>query len=65
VIELWRFYYDQPLLIELSDEQVAEMAGRLRLARVRGVGDERLRRMAVKGRGMGDRRRARQAATCG
>ena len=38
------------------------MAGRLRLARVQGVGDERLRRMAVKGLAMHDRPRAREAA---
>jgi hypothetical protein len=62
VVELGRFYYDQPRLTELSDEQATEMAGRLRLARVQGVGDERLRRLAVKGLGMGDRPRARRAA---
>jgi hypothetical protein len=38
------------------------MAGRLRLARVQGVTDERLRRTAAKGLRMGDRSRARQAA---
>jgi hypothetical protein len=60
--ELCRCYYGQPRLIELTDERAAEMAGRLRLARVHGVGDERLRRIAAKGVGMGDLPRARQAA---
>jgi hypothetical protein len=62
VVELCRFYYDQPRLTDLSAEQAAEMAGRLGLARVQGVSDERLRRMAAKGLRMGDRPRARQAA---
>jgi hypothetical protein len=38
------------------------MAGRLRLARVQGVDDARLRRLAAKGLAMGDLPRARQAA---
>jgi hypothetical protein len=38
------------------------MAGRLRLARVQGVTDERLRRKAAKGLRMGGLSRARQAA---
>ena len=38
------------------------MAGRLRLARVQGVEDERLARMAAKGMTMSDRPRARGAA---
>ena len=39
-----------------------EMAGRLRLARLQGIADERLRRMAAKGLAMDDRPRAREAA---
>jgi hypothetical protein len=35
VVELCRFFYDQPRLAELTDAQSALMAGRLRLARVR------------------------------
>jgi hypothetical protein len=62
VVELCRFYYDQPALTELGEEQAIDMAGRLRLARVQGVEDERLRRMAAKGLTMRDRARARQAA---
>ena len=38
------------------------MAGRLRLARVQGVSDERLLSLAKKGLRMDDRPRARQAA---
>ena len=55
-------FYDQPKLTELRDEQAAEMAGRLRLARVQGVGDDRLRRTADRGLRMGDLPRARRAA---
>jgi hypothetical protein len=62
VVELCRFFYDQPRLADLSDEQAAEMAARLRLARARGVGDEKLRSVAEKGRRMGDPARARRAA---
>jgi hypothetical protein len=47
---------------ELSDEQAVDMAGRLRLARIQGVGDERRRRMAAKALTMDDRPRAREAA---
>jgi hypothetical protein len=39
VVELCRFFYDQPRLGELTAEQAAEMAGRLRLARIQGVSD--------------------------
>ena len=38
------------------------MAGRLGLARVQGVDDEPLARMAARGTTMSDRRRAREAA---
>jgi hypothetical protein len=62
VVELCRFYYDEPRLADLADVQATEMAVRLRLARVQGIGDERLRRMAVKGLAMDDRPRAREAA---
>jgi len=62
VVELCRFYYDEPTLAELNDDQAVDMAGRLRLARVQGVDDERLRRMAAKGLSMNDRSRAREAA---
>jgi hypothetical protein len=34
VVELCRFYYDEPTLAELNDDQAVDMAGRLRLARV-------------------------------
>ena len=62
VVELCRFYYDQPRPTRLSDEQAGEMAGRLRLARVRGVDDERLRQMADRGLRMTDVSLARHAA---
>ena len=62
VIDLCRFYCDQPCLAELDDAQAVDMAGRLRLARVHGVEDERLARMAAKGMTMSDRPRAREAA---
>ena len=62
VVELCRFFYDQPALTELSAEQATEMAGRLRLARVQRVSDERLLSLAKKGLGMGDPPRAREAA---
>lgn len=62
VAALCRFFYDRPGPAELGDEQAAELAGRLRLARAQGVGDERLRRMADKGMTMGDLAHARQAA---
>src|SRR4051794_5265660 len=54
VVELCRFFYDQPRLTELSDEQSIEMAGRLRLARVQGVSDDKLASIARKGVAMGD-----------
>jgi len=62
VVALCRFFYDQSRLAELGDEQAVDMAGRLRLARVQGVDDKRLRRMAAKGLSMDDRSRAREAA---
>jgi hypothetical protein len=62
VVELCRFYYDEPTLAELNDDQAVDMAGRLRLARVQGVEDERLASMAAKGMTMSDRPRAREAA---
>ena len=62
VVELCRFYYDEPTLAELNDDQAVDMAGRLRLACVQGVEDERLARMAAKGMTMSDRPRARGAA---
>jgi hypothetical protein len=62
VAELCRFFYDQPRPAELGEEQTAEMADRLRLARVQGVSDERLRALAAKGLSMGDPPRARRAA---
>jgi hypothetical protein len=62
VVELCRFFYDQPRLTGLSDEQSVEMAGRLRLARVQGVSDEKLADVARKGLAMGDLPRARRAA---
>jgi hypothetical protein len=62
VVVLCRCYYDQPRLAELDDAQPVDMAGRLRLARLQGLDDERLRRMAAKGLTMDDTRRAREAA---
>jgi len=62
VVELCRFFYDQSRPAELDDAQAVDMAGRLRLARVQGVDDKRLRRMAAKGLSMDDRSRAREAA---
>jgi hypothetical protein len=53
VVALCRFFYDQPRLTALSDEQAGEMAGRLRLARVQGVSDERLPRLTPQGPGHG------------
>ena len=62
VVELCRFFYDQPALAELADAQAAEMADRLRLARGRGVSDAKLRWVAVRGRALDDRAGARLAA---
>jgi hypothetical protein len=62
VVELCRFFYDQPRLTALSDEQASEMAGRLRLARVQRVSDDKLRSVAKHGLGRGDPRRVRAAA---
>jgi hypothetical protein len=62
VVELCRFFYDQPRLAELTDAQSALMAGRLRLARVRGVTDDKLRSIAATGLAMDDLPRARRAA---
>jgi hypothetical protein len=49
-------------MAELDDAQSAEMADRLRRARARGVGDEKLRDVAAKGLRRGDPPRARRAA---
>jgi hypothetical protein len=62
VIALCRFFYDQPDPAELDDEQAAELAARLRLARVQGVDDARLRGLAARGLRIGDLPRARRAA---
>ena len=61
VVELCRFFYDEPRLTALTDEQAGDLAGRLRLARVQGVSVERLLSLPKKGLGMGDLPRARQA----
>lgn len=61
-MELCRFFYDRARLTELSDEEAVEMAGRLRLARIQGVSDDKLASIARKGLAMGDRPRAQQAA---
>jgi hypothetical protein len=62
VVELCRFYYDQPALAELGEGPAAEMAARLRLARVQGISDERLRALARRGRDLGHPEQARRAA---
>jgi hypothetical protein len=62
VVALCRFFYDQPRLAELTDVQAAEMAARLRLARVQGVSEDKLAGVARKGLAMGDLPRARRAA---
>ena len=62
VVELCRFYYDQPDLQQLTARQAAEMAERLGMARTRGLTDAKLRSMATKGLAMEDRAKAREAA---
>jgi hypothetical protein len=62
VIELCRFYYDQPRLEALSAVQAAEMADRLRYAHGVGVDDARLARLAARGLAVEDRAKASQAA---
>ena len=64
VIELCRFYYDQPDLAALNATQAAEMADRLRYAQGVGVADEKLKRLASRGLAlaMADRAKAAQAA---
>jgi hypothetical protein len=62
VVELCRFYYDQPDLQQLTARQAAEMAERLGAARTRGLTDAKLRSVATKGLAMDDRAKAREAA---
>jgi hypothetical protein len=62
VVELCRFFYDQPRLTDLTDDQATEMAARLRLARVQAVSDDKLAGVARKGLAMGDLPHARRAA---
>ena len=62
VVELCRFYYDQPDLVALTATQAAEMADRLRYARGVGVDDVKLARLAARGLTMADRAEAAQAA---
>ena len=62
VIELCRFYYDQPDLGALTATQAAEMADRLRYAQGVGVDDAKLARLAARGLTMADRAEAAQAA---
>ncbi len=57
-----RFYYDQPRPAELGVAQAAEMAARLRLARVQSLSDERLLALARKGLRSEDPALARRAA---
>jgi hypothetical protein len=62
VVELCRFYYDQPDLAALTRVQAAEMADRLRYARGVGIDDGRLARLAARGLAMEDRAKAAEAA---
>ncbi len=62
VVDLCRFYYDQPDLRALQARQAGEMADRLRLAHDTGIDDERLGRLAAKGLAMQDASSARRAA---
>ena len=62
VVELCRFYYDQPDLAALTATQAAEMADRLRYAHGVGVDGDRLARLAARGLTMEDRGEAAQAA---
>lgn len=62
VVELCRFYYDQPDLAALTATQAAEMADRLRYARGVGVDDAKLARLAARGLTMEERAQAAQAA---
>jgi hypothetical protein len=62
VVELCRFYYDQPDLGALTATQAAEMADRLRYAQGVGVDDAKLARLASRGLAMADRAQAAQAA---
>jgi hypothetical protein len=62
VVELCRFYYDQPGLEALSTVQAAEMADRLRYAAGVGLDDGRLRRLAARGLAIDDRAGAVRAA---
>jgi len=62
VIELCRFYYDQPDLAALNATQAAEMADRLRYAQGHGVDDEKLKRLAARGLAIDDRAKAAKAA---
>jgi hypothetical protein len=62
VIELCRFYYDQPDLAALTATQAAEMADRLHYAQGVGVDDAKLARLAARGLGLEDRSQAAQAA---
>jgi hypothetical protein len=62
VVELCRFYYDQPDLTALTRVQAAEMADRLRYAKGVDVDDAKLRRLASRGLAMEDRARAAEAA---
>ena len=62
VVELCRFYYDQPDLAALTATQAAEMADRLYYAHGVGVDDAKLARLAERGLAMEDRSQAAQAA---
>jgi hypothetical protein len=62
VVELCRFYYDQPDLAALTAVQAAEMADRLRYAHGVGIDDGKLARLAARGLTMEDRAEAAEAA---
>jgi hypothetical protein len=62
VVELCRFYYDQPDLAALTAVHAAEMADRLRYAKRVGVDGAKLARLAARGLAMDDRAKAAQAA---
>jgi hypothetical protein len=62
VVELCRFYYEQPDLAGLSAVQAAEMADRIRYAGGVGVDDAKLARLAARGLAMEDRAKAAEAA---
>ena len=62
VVELCRFYYDQPDLGALTATQAAEMADRLHYAHGVDVDNAKLARLAARGLALEDRSQAAQAA---